>query len=263
MSNIKAILETTSLNQELRNLVETVVERSDCLGAILYGSVARGDQTNESDIDLLRLVRHPSRQRLSLGRLSVADYPPHTLQRMAQGGSLFILHLRLEGKILYDPSSTLAEILNSYVQPASYALLQTELRRALAIFDVTEDEATRYQPGLIRVAKFLLRTELFRRCAEQGTPVFSRREIEHVLGVSWVDDLLSSYRYVSLAELRDRLEVELGEKAHNSTGSLEALAITIKEISPFVAHLITTILGGDDDLNYATGATLVPLRGIS
>lgn len=263
MSNIKDVLDTTSLNQELRNLVEAAVERSECLGAILYGSVARGDQTNNSDIDLLRLVRHPGRQRLSLGRLSVADYPPGTLRRMAQGGSLFILHLRLEGKILYDPSSALAEILNSYVQPASYTLLQTELRRALSIFDLTEEEAARYQPGLIRVAKFLLRTELFRRCAEKGIPVFSRREIERVLGVSWVDELLSSRRRVSLAELRERLEVELGEKAHNPTGSLEALAITIKGVSPFVAHLIATILGGGDDLNYATGATLVPLRGIS
>ncbi|HEX3392383.1 MAG TPA: nucleotidyltransferase domain-containing protein [Solirubrobacteraceae bacterium] len=86
------------------------------IGLCLIGSVARGDDRPDSDIDILVVVRErqaPSEllaeipQRLRGQRLSLVCKSRDALARLAQEGSLFLAHARLEGRVVYDPEGLL------------------------------------------------------------------------------------------------------------------------------------------------------------
>lgn len=74
----------------------------------LYGSVARGSHTSQSDLDILVLPRGGAFEELPAAVndlpqrefCSVTSYSWLEIQRMAEYGSLFLLHLQLEGRLL-------------------------------------------------------------------------------------------------------------------------------------------------------------------
>lgn len=72
----------------------------------LYGSEARGDSLPSSDVDILLVCDGLIPIELSSyfpgRRLSVSRYEWEEINRMAQYGSLFLHHLRLEAKTLYE-----------------------------------------------------------------------------------------------------------------------------------------------------------------
>lgn len=90
---------------------------------VLFGSRARGDYTNESDVDLLvvadNLVKDP---RESFIQLYDPDYPlvnpiglnTETFLKKLEEGSTFILEILEDGKILYADTEFLQEVMNSY-----------------------------------------------------------------------------------------------------------------------------------------------------
>jgi predicted nucleotidyltransferase len=89
-------------------------------GVCLFGSVARGDEDELSDIDLFVVGDDPAlrpsiiRKRLRLKnrppKISIVYHTPETLDRYVKGGSRFIVHLQLEGKVLYDTDGLLTDI---------------------------------------------------------------------------------------------------------------------------------------------------------
>lgn len=90
---------------------------------VLFGSRARGDYTNESDVDLLvvadNLMKDP---RESFIQLYDPDYPlvnpvglnTETFLKKLGEGSTFILEILEDGKILYADGEFLQEVMNSY-----------------------------------------------------------------------------------------------------------------------------------------------------
>ncbi|MEM2020986.1 MAG: nucleotidyltransferase domain-containing protein [Zestosphaera sp.] len=90
---------------------------------VLFGSRARGDYTNESDVDLLivadNLVKDP---RESFIQLYDPVYPlvnpiglnTETFLKKLEEGSTFILEILEDGKILYADTEFLQEVMNSY-----------------------------------------------------------------------------------------------------------------------------------------------------
>lgn len=81
--------------------------------AWLYGSVARGAYTEHSDLDILVLPRGAINSGLQsvIDGLpqhefcSVTSYTWNEVARMAEYGSLFLVHLRAEGRLLYEEGS--------------------------------------------------------------------------------------------------------------------------------------------------------------
>jgi predicted nucleotidyltransferase len=75
----------------------------------LYGSIARGDSTERSDVDVLVVGGCPPdwlSRRFIGRRLSLSQYSWSEIRRMASYGSLFLQHLKLEGRPLdYSPAS--------------------------------------------------------------------------------------------------------------------------------------------------------------
>ena len=95
---------------------------TDCDALWLYGSYARGQADDLSDCDVLAISDIPIQKEtaaklsgLSETPLSISRYSWIELDSMAAYGSLFLQHLRLEGKCLYEGpgfEGRLAELLN-------------------------------------------------------------------------------------------------------------------------------------------------------
>jgi predicted nucleotidyltransferase len=111
----------TSLRDRAESVTGALVEEFPTVtGVWLFGSVARGDEDELSDIDLFVLGCDPHlrpsmiRQRLHLEnrppKVSIVYHTPKTLERFVKNGSRFIVHLQLEGKVLFDTDGVLAEI---------------------------------------------------------------------------------------------------------------------------------------------------------
>jgi predicted nucleotidyltransferase len=99
---------------------DLVSEFPQIVGVCLFGSVARGDEGPDSDLDLLVVGDDPEltpssiRRRLHLQesspRVSIVYHTPETLDRYLKTGSRFLLHLQLEGEVLFDSSGLLGDL---------------------------------------------------------------------------------------------------------------------------------------------------------
>lgn len=96
--------------------VEALRGFSNVVGLCLVGSAARGDDRADSDIDILVVVRDRQTpndliaelpQHFRDTRLSLICKSQDALARLAQEGSLFLLHARTEGNVVYNPEGLL------------------------------------------------------------------------------------------------------------------------------------------------------------
>lgn len=223
------------------------------LGVLLFGSAARGDATAQSDIDVLQLsTRIGSLER---GRFSVTVYQPHHLQRMAQNGSLFVLHLVREGRILADPHGYIANILSAYTPPTSYSPLRETLRTTLDVLDASPAELDKNIRGFIRLALFLARTEAYIRCAEAGTPIFAMRSVARFLEDPELYDVFSTRSEHPTDKdfffrVRHLVERYVGARASRSQ-SLELFAMNNQKNCTFAAHVANRVASDNTALPYA------------
>src|SRR5690349_11672363 len=99
---------------------DLVVRFPGVQGVCLFGSVARGEAGPKSDVDLFVIGDDPDltpsviyRQlHLQKGepKVSIVYHTPETLDRYIETGSRFLVHLQLEGEVLYDASGRLTEL---------------------------------------------------------------------------------------------------------------------------------------------------------
>ena len=111
---------TTSLRHRADQVTEALVDEFPQVSSVcLFGSVARGDDDALSDIDLFVVGNDPKltpskiRRRLKLRsepKVSIVYHTPATFKRYVKTGSRFLVHLQLEGDILYDEAGMLREI---------------------------------------------------------------------------------------------------------------------------------------------------------
>jgi hypothetical protein len=112
----------------------------------LFGSVARGDRDEFSDIDLLvvgdnsaELTEHA--QALASKGFACSTYTWSKLRYIADRGSLFVAHLKYEGIILTDPQNRLKQLLESYQARASYRGLKQDAVRIVQLLAAVPDNA--------------------------------------------------------------------------------------------------------------------------
>jgi predicted nucleotidyltransferase len=115
---------------------------------ILFGSAARGDEDLHSDRDVCAIVddlpdRHVHFLKRRVAALyhtdpqSVSAYRQSTVSQMAEAGSLFLWHLKREGRILYDRRGTARRMLSSL---AEYRRYSEDLLQFQEVFDDTARE---------------------------------------------------------------------------------------------------------------------------
>jgi Nucleotidyltransferase domain len=214
---------------------------------MLFGSAARGELNAESDIDIL-VIRAGS----ALGPVAIwAELPtsssplirtPSWLRTVAAGGQLFALHLQREGRVLRDPTGVLAMFRRT---PISVPFDQhiRSVRQSSSVLHASDlDTAT---GSAMSVARYLLRTAVFLRCARNGTPTFSHYQAAMMLREPEVTVLLS--RDVSVEafpRMRQRLKDLVGEP--------DRVGWSLRELAsvPTCRHLALQLLRDDVIVDY-------------
>jgi predicted nucleotidyltransferase len=165
----------------------------------LFGSAARGDTDDLSDVDVLVAgALEPealSRLPYANDRLSVVRYDWPELRQMASYGSLFLHHVRLEGRPLTSPKdSELAVLLEGLPR---YSRARNELSSFARVLDDVEeslrgDHSPAFELAVIATA---LRHACILGCYALGRPRFGRRSAFDVfLRHAKRDDLIEPAR---------------------------------------------------------------------
>jgi Nucleotidyltransferase domain len=184
-----------------------------------YGSNARGDQAPDSDVDvlvagedakLIETVELPGE-----GRLSVSHYEWAEIEQMASYGSLFLHHLRLEGRpLLESPGHEMRRLLASL---GEYQRAERELESFRRVLDDVEesikgDFSAPFEMSVIATAA---RHAAILGCYAIGEPTFGResafRLILPRLGYhdQDVEEFISLYRFRRADDLGGALPVEI------------------------------------------------------
>ncbi len=199
---------------------------ADSRGLLVYGSRARRDAVAGSDLDLIALV-DTSRASTYAGDVNLSYY---TREQLATGiGTLFGAHLKRDSKILWDPDGLLATAVNAMGEVDTGRLLRRAWKMS-ELFTALERDLPKYLPGLLREARYLLRSCLYAQAIATGRPCFSVRELAARQNDPHLARLLASRHsegptVEDLDECLSRLRQIIGEFPPSENGSLEATIV--------------------------------------
>lgn len=151
------------------------------LSLALYGSRARGDFNNFSDIDLFAITNEEHYKMIVDGNSNLACYPDKLVLQRAVSGDLFILHICEEAKEIYCGGVGIEDVRSAFRYRDDYMhekLCAAELAWFLMDF------STSFRNALLlnkRMA-WCVRTILIASSAEIRTPVFSREGLADFSG---------------------------------------------------------------------------------
>jgi len=153
--------------------------------------------------------------------------------------------------------------MQAYKKPSTYDPLMGELRAAASALEPVADSGN-YMGKLRRLGFYILRTALYARTAELGTPVFDVDRAARVLEIPGLDRLLRRRHEDpmpgDIQELFAYLNVLLGKIPENRWNSVEALSVALTGVHPYAASLLaqTLLLEDNDGFEY-TALTPPPL----
>jgi hypothetical protein len=168
---------------------------------LLYGSKARGDHDRFSDTDLLGIsTKGPILKPFDDFGMSFHIYPKAWLTEQAEAGSLFLLHLVNEAKVVHDPSNSFQRVTSHFSYKDSYSeqiLLGNQV--VAAILSLPE---SRFTDKLRRRYFWGLRTALMAESAHLRSPAFSACALESLSKIDGLALHIQTRSDASFAECR-------------------------------------------------------------
>lgn len=198
----------------------------DVEGLLVYGSQARGDAITGSDLDVMALVTTPRTSAYS-GDVHVSYY---TGEQLSTGiGTLFGAHLKRDAKVVWDLHGRLGHAVEEMGDVDTDRLLARAWGMS-ELFTSPERDLPKYLLGLLREARYLLRSCLYAQAIANGDPCFSVRELAIRHGDQLLTTLLASRPQgrATVDDLNDclfRLRAIVGEFPPSRHGSLEATIV--------------------------------------
>ena len=217
-------------------------------GILIYGSRARGDAIPGSDLDVIALVDASKPSRHS-GDVNVSYY---TGEQLTSGiGTLFGVHLKRDSKIVWENAGKLTQALGD-MGDVDTDRLMARVRDMSTLFVSPAWDLPKYLPGLLRQARYLLRSSLYGQTIANGDPCFSVRELAVQHSDPSLATLLASNQSgePSLQDLDDclsRLRNIVGDFPGNEHGSLEASIVNMWGQRSDVLSMAFLALGATTD----------------
>ena len=179
---------------------------------LLFGSLARGDQSDNSDTDLLTVTLDDETRHISVGHLSLFLYPWSTLENSARNGDLFVYHLVREARPLFDPDGYLPKLKEAFRVRPDYMV---EIAHATDLgWYLTRYGDDLNSHLLAKRALWCIRTILIARSAEHDEPVFAPQLLANQTQSMAARDLLARrHSPRGGARVRSSLRLFLEEEA--------------------------------------------------
>jgi len=177
-------------------------------------------------LDMLALVPKP-RPSTHSGQVSISYY---TRKQLKTGtGTLFGSHLKRDAKVIWDKHGYLVRALADMGEVETERLLE-RARTMSTLFTSPDWDLPKYLPGLLREARYLLRSCLYAQAIADGAPCFSVRELAVRHGDPHLAHLLASRQpnestAADFDQCLPRLRDIIGEFPSNEHGSLEATIV--------------------------------------
>lgn len=161
---------------------------------LIFGSVARGTATDESDIDLLAVGGDLTASSMKTNGVEVQNYSVEKFLSLAVNGDLFGAHLAHEAKAIFDPLNLFNEFKEGFQLKQSYS---SEIKDAfdLAGFLHQFGKSFADQDLVSKRLAWCVRTVLIAKLAERRRMVFSPEGLYREFHFDWADHLISQRRH--------------------------------------------------------------------
>jgi|GEM_PF-6554399 len=222
---------------------------------ILFGSRARGDSDVFSDVDVVAFANvrratelHDIHQRLQhnrrLEKTEITLYSTFTAEDMATKGSLFLWHLRLEGKVLLARDEWLAGLMAKLAPyPRQRALLDlATLQRILDDIDNGLRVTSLTTPFEAASLYTVLRNTGIIASFVSGSPLFSRR-----LPVEWLASQMGDAFPYSGADLDFLEECRLaynGKRSFHTMPTQAGIALLVSQAQSVLSFAVRRVRSG-------------------
>ncbi len=205
-----------------------------CISVCLFGSTARSSSDFLSDRDVLVTARslkatRPYVRELENKGYSVATFSHARLKRMVAAGSLFVQHLKMEGKIIHDTEHWLEDCLGGFSPKNSY---EEDINKSFDLIRPLErlmDEISSCQLAS-DLGYVFIRNYAINRLACRRVYLFDYRSIlEELQGVQRFSDLCLN-RLIDLRKGKHAYRTGMSHVAKKSLG--HEVASSISEACP-------------------------------
>lgn len=155
---------------------------------LLFGSRARGDHSDSSDIDLLAITENEKPTVSGCADASLFHYSFDWLQNKASSGDLFVWHLVTEAIAIYDPADNLCALRQEFRFKGDYRKQITQASDVGWLISLLGDEMSAEEAN--RWLAWAVRTISIAHAATLQKPAFSGSALAKVLGYPDVEVLV-------------------------------------------------------------------------